>query len=185
MQILANYTENHLSSNFEDPWKHLVVKNNLYRWKTSYAKLKNVCFWCDVLSPCDNGSYKLPSIDAAEFGNSAERELNPVMLFSTLDFINASFVWKLVMKSLNDSCFPIQSALYVFFFVSLKEQETNMLMMKKIIKFFMSVFLYLFKFRKLSIGTCETWIIFICIYIFFVARTLFACYRRDIVQPNL
>ena len=30
MQILANYTENHLSSNFEDPWKHLVVKNNLY-----------------------------------------------------------------------------------------------------------------------------------------------------------
>ena len=34
MQILANYTENHLSSNFEDPWKHLVVKNNLYRWKT-------------------------------------------------------------------------------------------------------------------------------------------------------
>ena len=75
MQILTNYTENHLSSNFEDPWKHLVVKNNLYRWKTSYAKLKNVCFWCDVLSPCDNGSCKLPSIDAAEFGNSAERSL--------------------------------------------------------------------------------------------------------------
>ena len=32
-------------------------------------------------------------------------------------------------------------------------------MMKKIIKFFMSVFLYLFKFCKLSIGTCETLVV--------------------------
>ena len=43
--------------------------------------------------------------------------------------------------------------------------------MKKIIKFFMSVFLYLFKFRKLSIGTCETWIIFICLYLYILCRS--------------
>ncbi len=34
----------------------------------------NSAFTHNILSLCDNGSYKLPFNDAAEFGNSAERK---------------------------------------------------------------------------------------------------------------